>query len=353
MIAKTIVLNSERDVTLTAYLQEVGGEYGRAPGRPAIIVIPGGSYKTCFRREGDPVALGYLRAGFQAFVLHYSLGEHAAWPNPLQDFDQAMEWIRSHAGEWGIYEDKIAVVGFSAGGHLAACAATMSKNRPDAAIIGYGAILGGEVGAVKNAPNAAEAVDGNTCPCFLFTSRTDEVISVGNYTAFMDALDRYDVSFESHIYAYGPHGFSEGRYASLSEGTVICSRASRWLDDSVEWLFDVFGNMNADGMGQPAIAGHVNGDWEDWLSIDCSKYHLAKSREAVEALMPTFHEIILRMKGSGMLDDVSEEQAMELIIHGDKGAGTILRDILGLGGFTPEEMDAIDARLRKIRNFQS
>ena len=78
----------------------------------------------------------YLKAGYQAFILRYSVGKHSVWPNALQDYEQAMEMIRTKAEEWKIFSDKIAVIGFSAGGHLAAAAATMSKNRPNAAIFG-------------------------------------------------------------------------------------------------------------------------------------------------------------------------------------------------------------------------
>lgn len=63
--------------------------------------------------------------------------DDCTWPNPLNDYEQAMTLIRSHADTWHIYEDKIAVIGFSAGGHLATAAATLAQNRPNAAILGY------------------------------------------------------------------------------------------------------------------------------------------------------------------------------------------------------------------------
>ncbi|WP_049783368.1 alpha/beta hydrolase fold domain-containing protein [Mahella australiensis] len=88
------------------------------------------------------MAFEYLRAGYHAFVLRYSIKENAVWPNPLNDYEQAIELIRSRAEEWHIYEDKIAVLRFSAGGHLALAAATMSKNRPNAALLGYAFIRG-------------------------------------------------------------------------------------------------------------------------------------------------------------------------------------------------------------------
>ena len=68
----------------------VGGRFDYIPKRPAILVIPGGGYQYCSVREADPVAFAYLRAGYQAFVLNYSVGKHAVWPNPLQDVEQAL-----------------------------------------------------------------------------------------------------------------------------------------------------------------------------------------------------------------------------------------------------------------------
>ena len=122
---------------LTAYLQPVGGEFAPLARRPAVLVLPGGGYRMCSDREADPVALAYLQAGFQAFVLRYATGAQAAWPHPLEDYEAAAALIRSHAEDWTLYPDKLAVIGFSAGGHLAACAAAMAGQRPNAAILGY------------------------------------------------------------------------------------------------------------------------------------------------------------------------------------------------------------------------
>ena len=140
MRQEVIWLNRERNVTLTAYIQDAGGEF-QFPLRPAMLVLPGGAYAMCSDREADPVAMAYLKAGFQAFVLRYSTGDHKIWPNPLEDYEQAMELLKEKADQWYLDADRIAAVGFSAGGHLCACAATIAKNKPAAAILVYPAIL--------------------------------------------------------------------------------------------------------------------------------------------------------------------------------------------------------------------
>lgn len=76
--------------------------------------------------------MAYLKAGYDAFILRYSVGENHKWPEPLEDYEDAMEYIANHAEEWNVLADKIAVVGFSAGGHLAGAAATIAKHKPAA-----------------------------------------------------------------------------------------------------------------------------------------------------------------------------------------------------------------------------
>ena len=90
MRTEYIVLDEEHKVSLTAYLQPAGGEFAGITARPAVLIIPGGGYHFCSDREADPVAFPYLEAGYQAFVLRYSLNEQAAWPRPLQDYEEAM-----------------------------------------------------------------------------------------------------------------------------------------------------------------------------------------------------------------------------------------------------------------------
>ena len=136
MNIEKIVLNEERNVTLTAYIQETEGRFDYIEKRPGMLIIPGGGYQYCSEREADPPAMAFLKAGFQVFILQYSIGKDAAWPNPLNDYEAAMELIQSKEEEWKVYKDKIAVLGFSAGGHLAACGATMAEHSGCAGICG-------------------------------------------------------------------------------------------------------------------------------------------------------------------------------------------------------------------------
>ena len=338
MKIETIILNEERNVTLTCYLQDVGGAF-RMQKRPAIVVLPGGGYQYCSDREADPVAFAYMKAGFHAFILRYSVKEHSVWPNPLNDFDQAMALIRRNADAWHVYADKIAVIGFSAGGHLAAAAATMSVNRPNAAILGYGVVGEDVQGCNTSAPDTIAAVDKRTCPCFLFSSRTDELVPVQNSIRFMQALCDHNIGFESHIYAYGPHGFSTCDSSIHKTKTPICRRVPNWVDDSIGWLKDIFGDFEPDSptLGEPACGPYANGNNDPQLSIDCTTGHLLDNPAAADILKPL----------------LGAAETPELGKGGDpmKLMGQLpLRTLLGMAGVSDSDCAALDAQLRDIPN---
>ncbi len=237
----SITLNEERNVSLTAYLQPVGGEFWGIEKRPAMIVLPGGGYMYCSAREADPIAFVYLQAGYQVFILRYSLNEDCKWSNPLDDYEQAYKLISDNSEEWHVDMDKIAVIGFSAGGHLAAATATMSKFRPKACILGYPVIVKETADVyIPSAPDIIAAVDEKTSPCFIFSSRTDGTVPPENTIQLLDALYRNNVPFEAHIYGFANHGFSTCE-PCLQNTDWICSRTRNWVKDSLEWLGDTIG----------------------------------------------------------------------------------------------------------------
>lgn len=326
-----IVLNEGRNVTLTAYTQEVGGKFNYIPKRPAILILPGGGYQYCSRREADPVAFAYLQAGYQAFVLNYSVGVHSAWPNPLEDVEQALALIRSRE-DWNVYPDKVAVIGFSAGGHLAAAAATMAKNRPNAAILGYAVATDDVKGCNPTAPDTTRYVDRHTCPCFVFATRTDEIVPIRNSIDFVSALAKANVAFESHIYAYGPHGFSIANSGVHYRGTPLCDRVPDWVGDSIGWLRDVLGDFGDGGMTEPVCRARFTGDDDPYLSVECTAGHLLDNPRAREAMGD-----YVRMLEA----NPDSTEALRRIT---------LRGILGFVGVPSEKIVELDQKLRLIPN---
>ena len=250
MLGETVTLHADRGVTLTAYVQPVDGEFAGVTARPAVLILPGGGYQYCSDREADPVAYPFLAAGYQAFVLRYSVGDEGAWPRPLDDYEQAMALLAENADSWHLDPTKIAVIGFSAGGHLAAVAATMAEHRPAAAILGYPVILPEIADRCRpGMPYPAEHVTADTAPTFLFHTRDDDVTVVENTLAFASALAGAGVPFEAHVYSFGAHGFSTG--AAHLNPRPLTPRARHWVPESIAWLDETLGALTASGIGEP------------------------------------------------------------------------------------------------------
>ena len=290
MKQEIINLNPERDVTLTAYIQEVAGEFQFAK-RPAILVLPGGGYAMCSDREADPVALAYTKAGYQAFILRYSTGKNKTWPNPLEDYEQAMALIEERAEEWHLGSSRIAAVGFSAGGHLCACAATIARHKPAAAILVYPSILKDICDMCHpGMPQPNEHVTGETSPCFLVAARDDRTVDVKNSLMMQLALAENGIPFESRIYSYGGHGFSTADDWIINNS--LSPRIPHWVDDSIGWLKETLGTLTMKGISEPNIAVSKNGDTAPVLSVMCTLNHIRRqSAEAVSVLKPLFDGI--------------------------------------------------------------
>ncbi len=356
MQTELITLDQKRKVTLTAYIQEVKGEFLYISKRPAILILPGGGYQYCSGREADPVAMPYLKAGYQVFILRYSVKEDAVWPNPLDDYEQAMELIRSNDDKWHLYKDKVAVIGFSAGGHLAACAATMAKNKPDAAILGYAVTKGEMIHQCEpTAPDVVSAVSFDTSPCFLFATRTDQVVPITNTIEFTQALVKYDISFESHIYAYGPHGFSTGDPSVQYKDTSICSRAPHWVEDSIQWLKDMFGDFGENSMAKPACRKHVTSDYDDVLSVECTFGYLRHYKNAEKVMTPFItwleehKEEVARHIGPATYERTCKYGIEGLYQLAD--SRTFL-EVLSNTKLSQEDVDRIDSALQAIPNVR-
>ena len=317
MKTQEIILNENRNVTLTAYIQEVDGEFGFSR-RPAMLVIPGGGYAMCSDREADPVALAYLKAGYQAFVLRYTCTPKGKWPLPLEDYEQAMALIEERADEWHLDKARIAVVGFSAGGHLAACAATVAEHKPAAAVLVYPAILKDICDLCQpGMPYPNEHVTAQTCPCFLVAARDDRTVDISNTLRMELALTEKGVAFESHIYSYGGHGFSTGE--DWINTNSVCPRLPRWVPDSIEWLGEVMGKLTRGGFTEPVSAGSMNSNFAPVLSADCTLSHLRKqSEEAQTVLAPMYAAIEAIAKArqfsvDGLMAAVGNNTAREIM----------------------------------------
>ena len=279
MRTEKITLNEERNVTLTAYLQETGGRFDYISARPGMLIIPGGGYQYCSEREADPPAMAFLKAGFQVFILNYSIGKDARWPNPLEDYEKAMELIHARAEEWKVYEDKVAVLGFSAGGHLAASlgnfwnspflkeqlagemeagkepAMLAESIRPNAQILCYPVISGitsPHEGSFRNligprpeagfrercrALSMEKCVGPDTPPTFLWHCLPDDTVPAVNSLLMAEALWQEQVPVELHLYGTGGHALGTADALSLSvDGRGVQPECANWMELCHTWL---------------------------------------------------------------------------------------------------------------------
>ncbi len=190
-----------------------------------IIICPGGAYAhLSMEKEGSDVAKWLNTLGVAAFVLKYRLGPTFHHPAQMEDVQQAIRLVRRQADKYGIAPNRIGIMGFSAGGHLAATASThyTPDSRPDFAILCYPVIAFGQPYTHKGSqemllgkdpdPKLIEEmsmekhVTANTPPTFLFTTNADTGVPAENSLSYYAALRRAGVPAEIHIYERGPHG---------------------------------------------------------------------------------------------------------------------------------------------------
>lgn len=250
--------------TLTAYILDECFDRGENASSPAIIVCPGGGYANCSKREAEVIALQFSAAGYHAFVLDYAIAPKNHYPEPQKNLSDAISLVRKNAKEWRINPDKIAVIGFSAGGHLAASLATMwnkeplkredGLNKPNASILSYPVISSvegvGHMGSfdslcggdkeLRARLSLETQVDSDTPPCFIWHTFTDTVVPVENSLRFANALNCANVPFEMHIFPNGPHGLSLSNHLTACIPEVNVPEVRIWIELAVKWLDNLF-----------------------------------------------------------------------------------------------------------------
>lgn len=300
MKIEVLTFNEQTHTGLTAYLLDSSKEFANVTKRPAVLIFPGGGYTMCSDREAEPVAMSYLAQGYHAFVLRYSVGEKNQWPAPFEDAQRAIKILHDNSKQWEIDTNKIAVVGFSAGGHLAAALSTMGSIRPNAMILGYPCILE-EMSKILNnpIPGLDDKINDQTPPAFLFATRDDNVVPVRHTIRFMEELDKANIPFEAHIYYSGVHGLSLAKsHTSSGIAENVNQLVAGWFEQSIEWLKQVFGDFAHD----ISVSEYVLENGLDHYSIDDSLAILLKSeacKPIISQYIPQFlnEEVINQTKG--------------------------------------------------------
>lgn len=203
-----------RSATLTGYVQQTSSALPNLNVCPAVLICPGGGYAYCTDREAEPVALAFLNAGYNAFVLRYTVSTSCpgaeVFDNALAEAEESLIYLHDHAEELHIDPDKIAVLGFSAGAHLTGALGTMGRIRPAALLLGYGVYAADGVAMGVQMPNVLNHIDAQTPPSFLFATQGDRLVPASNSLDFASRLAALHTPYEIHIFSYGDHGASLG-----------------------------------------------------------------------------------------------------------------------------------------------
>jgi acetyl esterase/lipase len=219
-----------------------------------VIVFPGGGYSIRAVHEKEPIALWLNKIGISAFVLDYRVSPYK-YPVPLLDAQRAIRFVRYNSKKFNIDPDRIGIIGFSAGGHLASLAGVhfdygkesddpveKVSSRPDLLILCYPVISFlnySHHGCIKNFVgenitketleflSSERQVKRDTPCCFLWHTQDDNVVPVQHSILFSLSLKEKNIDFEIHIFEKGPHGLGLAENnPSVSQWTLLCEN---WL----------------------------------------------------------------------------------------------------------------------------
>lgn len=229
----------------------------------AVIVCPGGGYCDLAYHEGEPVAMQFTAAGYQSFVLHYSR-KPVKFPAALLELSKAVAHVREKADEYNIDSNRIFVLGFSAGGHLAGSLGVFWKeafvqrflgynndeNQPNGLILCYPvissnpeiyhkgsfeALLGEDYDNISaRQVSLEEQVSGLTPPTFLWHTFADGGVDVRNSLVFAQQMKKYDIRTELHIFPEGNHGLG---LAKTAKGEIAACKD--WINLAIRFLDNI------------------------------------------------------------------------------------------------------------------
>lgn len=263
MRIRTYYLNERKTVSLKAYLLDNISGLSFCASRPAILICPGGGYEFLSDREGEPIAMQFLARGFNAFVLDYSINKRH--PQPLINAAWALANIRMRYKEYSVDPNKIAVCGFSAGGHLAGSLATMWNDptlshyismpaksfRPNAAVLSYPVVsgvtmphkgsfdvlLGADASFAERANLSLESrVSADTPPMFIWHTGDDGCVPPQNSLVLASACFEHKVPCELHIYDEGPHGLSDCYKTTATSPAHDSPHCAAWIELAATFL---------------------------------------------------------------------------------------------------------------------
>lgn len=273
MKSETVFLREENsDVKMQTFIHNDASNV-IAGKRAAMVVLAGGGYLyQANDREGEPVAISYFAAGYNCFLVNYSVNDKAAFPAPVVDVSRAIVHIRRNAEEYNIDPERIYVIGFSAGGHLAASIGTFwdedwaasdfdmekGENKPTAVLACYPVITGDKnyyhhdsfmrlLGYPIQKTDATDEeldrysvekhISEKTVPAFIWHTFEDTCVPVENSLMYAKALREKGINFEMHIYPKKDHGLALATKETWWGAEHLDDpHIAAWFRDSLEFM---------------------------------------------------------------------------------------------------------------------
>ncbi len=271
MIYEKIEITFEHETAnLVTYILDNSPSIDEERKRPMVVICPGGGYRHTSDREAEPIAIKLNALGFHACVLRYSV-KPAGFPTALCQLAKVIGLIREKADDWNIDTGKVIVMGFSAGGHLAASlgvfwnqeflteklALPSEQMRPNGMILCYPVITTGEhanqgsfqslLGEKVNEKDLLRKlslehqVTQDTPPTFLWHTVEDIAVPVENSLLFASSLLKHRVPIELHIYPRGVHGLSLGTIETKAKDNErsVQAEVTNWITMAGRWIADL------------------------------------------------------------------------------------------------------------------
>ncbi|NLC31704.1 MAG: alpha/beta hydrolase [Clostridiales bacterium] len=252
------------DVVIHPYILDNSQEIQPDRIRPLVILLPGGGYEMRSFREAEPVALRLMSLGLSVCLVDYAVTPDI-FPAALLQIMETIAYAREHSKQWHIDPDRIIVMGFSAGGHLAASVGVFwnkpfysgkighspEEVKPNALCLCYPVItsgeyahrgsiellLGEEIDIYSQTVSLEEQVNKDVPPCFIWHTWYDQSVPVENALLFAQALRKYHIPFSLHIFSKGVHGLSLSNDQVFGDSDSLNARedTARWVELFDDW----------------------------------------------------------------------------------------------------------------------
>lgn len=255
---------------LTFYGRQTIGTLGDV-GRWGMLILPGGGYHCLAPAEGEPTALAFAGRGVQTFVYEYPVDPEANWPENFLRVCEVMQYLHKNARKYGFSKKKLAICGFSAGGHLAGCVVNLFAHtfvrerglepalvRPDAGVLCYPVITGdqefwhngsfdhllgaeklrkeGKTPVLPKELSLESSIPADAPPVFLWCTGEDDTVPPENSLLYANSLRKTGIPFEFHYFQRGPHAMGVATEDSAFEEMYANSHAANWVGLCADWL---------------------------------------------------------------------------------------------------------------------